>query len=80
MCLGDLARVVTVDGDRATVEIGGVRSTVSLAVPRAEGTSVAPGDLVVVSMGLVLAVTDDATEAASQAEAMALVDRREVPR
>lgn len=80
MCLGDLARVVTVDGDRAIVRIGGIRSTVSLAVPRAEGTSVAPGDLVVVSMGLVVAITDDATEAASRAEAVALLDRREVSR
>ena len=77
MCLGDLARVVElVDGDRAIVEVAGVRSTVSLAVARAEGTSVEPGDLVVVSMGLVVAVTDDASEA----EAMALLDRREVPR
>ena len=76
MCLGDLARVVALDDDRATVEIAGVRSTVSLAVLRAEGTSVEPGDLVVVSMGLVVAVTDDESEA----EAMALLDRRKVAR
>lgn len=76
MCLGDLARVVALDDDRAIVEIAGVRSTVSLAVLRAEGTSVEPGDLVVVSMGLVVAVTDDESEA----EAMAVLDRRKVAR
>jgi len=76
MCLGDLARVVALDDDRAIVEIAGVRSTVGLAVLRAEGTSVEPGDLVVVSMGLVVAVTDDESEA----EAMAVLDRRKVPR
>ena len=76
MCLGDLARVVALDDDRAIVEIAGVRSTVSLAVLRAEGASVEPGDLVVVSMGLVVAVTDDESEA----EAMAVLDRRKVPR
>ena len=77
MCLGDLARVVElVGGDQAVVEVAGVRSTVSLVVPRTEGTPVGPGDLVVVSMGLVVAVTDDADEA----EAIALLDEREVPR
>jgi hydrogenase maturation factor len=77
MCLGDLARVVElVDGGRAIVEVAGVRSTVSLAVPRAEGTPLEPRDQVVVSMGLVVAVTDDASEA----EAIALLDQREVPR
>lgn len=77
MCLGDLARVVElVGGDQAIVEVAGIRSTVSLVVPRAEGIPVEPGDLVVVSMGLVVAVTDDASEA----EAIALLDEREVPR
>lgn len=76
MCLGDLARVVALDGDRAIVEIDGAHSTVGLAVVRAEGTPLEPGDLVVVSMGLVVAVTDDESEA----EAIALLDRRKVPR
>ena len=77
MCLGDLARVIDLVGDdRAIVEVAGVRSTVSLVVPRTEGTPVEPGDLVVVSMGLVVAVTDDTSEAA----AIALLDQREVRR
>jgi len=77
MCLGDLARVIElVGGDQAIVEVAGLRSMVSLVVQRTEGTPVEPGDLVVVSMGLVVAVTDDASEA----EAIALLDEREVPR
>jgi hydrogenase maturation factor len=75
MCLGDLARVVALDGDRAVVEIAGEHSTVGLAVMHVEGTSLEPGDLVVVSMGLVVAVTDDESEA----EALALLDRRKEP-
>lgn len=72
MCLGDISRVVGLVGtDRAIVERTGQRSIVSLAVMRADGIQIATGDLVVVSMGLAIAVTNDAAEA----EMASLLDR-----
>jgi hydrogenase expression/formation protein HypC len=47
MCLALPARVVSVDGDNAVVELGGVRKTVSIAlVPTAR-----EGDYVIVHVG-----------------------------
>ena len=47
MCLALPARVVSVDGDNAVVELGGVRKTISIAlVPTAR-----EGDYVIVHVG-----------------------------
>ena len=61
MCLGEVGRVVRLLDDRqAVVELAGREVTALLDVGVAEGGAVVPGDVVVVSMGVVLAVTDDA--------------------
>lgn len=56
MCLGEYATVVEViDVGRAVVRFGDDRlSEVSLAVLAAEGTTVSPGDRVMVSIGMAL--------------------------
>lgn len=60
MCLGEVGRVVgLLDERRAIVQFPGRQVTALLDVVLAEGGVVAPGDVVVVSMGLVLAVTDE---------------------
>ncbi len=60
MCLGESGRVVRlVDERRAVVELAGREVTALLDVVLAEGGAVVPGDVVVVSMGLVLAITDE---------------------
>ena len=60
MCLGEVGRVVRLlDERRAVVECSGREVTAVLDVVLAEGGVVVPGDVVVVSMGLVLAVTDE---------------------
>jgi hydrogenase maturation factor len=60
MCLGEAGRVVRlVDERRAVVELAGREVTALLDVVLAEGGAVVPGDVVVVSMGLVLAITDE---------------------
>jgi hydrogenase maturation factor len=60
MCLGEVGRVLRlVDERRAVVESSGRETIAVLDVVLAEGVVVAPGDVVVVSMGLVLAVTDE---------------------
>ena len=60
MCLGEVGRVVRwVDERQAVVQLSGREATALLDVVLAEGGVVAPGDVVVVSMGLVLAVTDE---------------------
>jgi len=47
------------DERRAVVECSGREVTAVLDVVLAEGGAVVPGDLVIVSMGMVLAVTDE---------------------
>lgn len=58
MCLGEYATVVELlDTPRAVVRFAdGVTSDISLAVLLAEGTPVAPGDTVAVSIGMALHV------------------------
>ena len=60
MCLGEVGRVVRLlDERRAVVECSGREVIAVLDVVIAEGGAVEPGDIVVVSMGMVLAVTDE---------------------
>jgi hydrogenase maturation factor len=60
MCLGEVGRVVRLlDARCAVVEMSGREVTAVLDVVLAEGGAVAPGDVVFVSMGMVLAVTDE---------------------
>ncbi len=54
MCLAVPARVVAVEGEQATVELGGVRKTISLALVE----EVAVGDFVLVHVGHALTVLD----------------------
>lgn len=59
MCLGDVGRVVRLlDERRAVVEVSGRDVIAVLDVVLAEGREIVAGDVVVVSMGLVLRVTD----------------------
>lgn len=63
MCLGKYGTITEViDVGRAIVTYDGAggRSEVSLAVLVAEGTTVEPGDVVVVSMGMALRMLDEA--------------------
>jgi hydrogenase maturation factor len=60
MCLGEVGRVVRLlDARRAVVEISGREVTAVLDVVLVEGGAVVPGDVVIVSMGMVLAVADE---------------------
>jgi hydrogenase maturation factor len=60
MCLGEVGRVLRLlDERRAVVGLSGREVTAVLDVVLAEGRAVVPGDAVVVSMGMVLAVTDE---------------------
>ena len=64
MCLGEAGRVVELlDERRALVRFGGREAgrtaTALLDVVVAEGGAVEPGDVVIVSMGLVLTVADE---------------------
>ena len=60
MCLGEVGRVLRLlDERRAVVESSGRETVAVLDVVLAEGGEVVPGDVVVVSMGMVLAVTDE---------------------
>ena len=66
MCLGEASRVVRLlDERRAVVELSGREVIALLDVVLAEGGGVVPGDVVVVSMGMVLAVTDESELAGS---------------
>jgi hydrogenase maturation factor len=64
MCLGEYGTVVELlDGARAAVRFGdGTLRDISLAVLVAEGTTVASGDTVAVSIGMALHVVNDAPE------------------
>lgn len=60
MCLGEVGRVARLlDERRAVVECSGREITALLDVVLAEGGAVVPGDVVVVSMGMVLVITDE---------------------
>jgi hydrogenase maturation factor len=60
MCVGEMGRVVRLLDERtAVVECTGREITALLDVVLAEGGAVRTGDVVVVSMGLVLAIVDE---------------------
>ncbi|RVT50110.1 HypC/HybG/HupF family hydrogenase formation chaperone [Rubrivivax albus] len=54
MCLALPARIVALDGDDATVDLGGVRKGVSIALT----PGVAVGDYVIVHVGHAIGVVD----------------------
>ena len=54
MCLALPARIVVLDGDAATIDLGGVRQTVSVALT----PGVAVGDYVIVHVGHAIGVVD----------------------
>ncbi|MCP5273167.1 MAG: HypC/HybG/HupF family hydrogenase formation chaperone [Burkholderiaceae bacterium] len=54
MCLALPARIVALDGDDATVDLGGVRKAVSVALT----PGVAVGDYVIVHVGHAIGVVD----------------------
>lgn len=58
MCLAIPAQVVVIDGDMATVEIGGVRREASLALVDA-----GIGDYVILHVGIAIAKLDEAEAA-----------------
>jgi len=66
MCLAIPAKVVEIDGDQATIELGGVRKNISLALV----DDVALGDYVIVHVGYALTRLDP-EEARKTLEAMA---------
>ena len=77
MCLGEVGRVVRLLDERtAVVECAGRELTAALDVVLADGGAVDIGDVVVVSMGFVLASTDESDLAARGG----LSDREEVRR
>jgi hydrogenase maturation factor len=79
MCLGEVGRVVRLLDERfAIVQCAGREVTAALDVLLADGCTVEPGDVVVVSMGFVLAVTDDLDD--SELGAGIDPDRQEVRR
>jgi hydrogenase maturation factor len=60
MCLGEVGRVARLLDERtAVVRCGGRDITAALDVVLAEGGTVVPGDVVVVSMGFVLALSEE---------------------
>ena len=60
MCLGEVGRVVRLLDERtAVVECAGREIQAALDVVLADGGAVDPGDVVVVSMGFVLATADE---------------------
>lgn len=60
MCLGEVGRVVRLLDERtAVVECTGREIQAALDVVLADGGAVDPGDVVVVSMGFVLATVDE---------------------
>jgi hydrogenase maturation factor len=72
MCLGEVGRVVRLPDDRiAVVECSGREIRAALDVVLAEGVEVRPGDVVIVSMGFVLAIADE-----SELTALADLDDR----
>ncbi|MEM3365518.1 MAG: HypC/HybG/HupF family hydrogenase formation chaperone [Candidatus Methanomethyliaceae archaeon] len=61
MCLAIPAKVVRIDGDRAEIEVGGVRREASLALVADAGVSV--GDYVLVHTGYAIAkIREDEAE------------------
>lgn len=77
MCLGEVGRVVRLLDERtAVVECAGREITAALDVVLAEGGSVELRDVVVVSMGFVLAIVDES----ALVPPAGLPDREEVRR
>lgn len=77
MCLGEVGRVVSLRDERtAVVELAGREVTAALDVVIVEGGAVSVGDVVIVSMGFVLAITDESELAAGAGPS----DREEVRR
>ncbi|HSL74976.1 MAG TPA: HypC/HybG/HupF family hydrogenase formation chaperone [Ilumatobacteraceae bacterium] len=75
MCLGEVGRVIRLLDERtAVVECTGREVTAALDVVLAEGGVVGAGDVVIVSMGFVLAITDESELAAGAGPS----DREEV--
>jgi hydrogenase maturation factor len=65
MCLGEVGRVVRLHGDRtAVVECTDREIMAALDLVLAEGVEVREGDVVIVSMGFVLAIADESELAA----------------
>jgi hydrogenase maturation factor len=65
MCLGEVGRVARLLDERtAVIECADREVTALLDVVLADGDAVVPGDVVVVSMGLVLAMVDESEMAA----------------
>lgn len=65
MCLGEVGRVVRMLDERtAVVQCAGREVTAALDVVLADGGAVDAGDVVIVSMGFVLAITDESELAA----------------
>lgn len=62
MCLGEVARVIDADADAGTATLDGVRTTTALLVALDDGgASLQPGDWVLVHLGIVTEVLDEAT-------------------
>ena len=77
MCLGEVGRVVRLFDERTVVvECGGREVTAALDVVLVDGGAVDVGDVVVVSMGFVLAIIDE-SDVVTRA---GLFDREEVRR
>ena len=77
MCLGEVGRVIRLLDERtAVVECTGREVTAALDVVLAEGGVVGAGDVVTVSMGFVLAITDESELAAE----VGLFEREEIRR
>ena len=62
MCLaipGQIIEIVDEDNRLATVEVAGVRRTVSIGLLDAEGAGVGPGDWVLIHVGFAIARVDE---------------------
>jgi hydrogenase expression/formation protein HypC len=63
MCFSDPGRVCAIEGSQARVRTGDGEHEVSLRLMEASGEHVVVGDWVLVSLGLVVSVVDDAAAA-----------------
>lgn len=70
MCLAVPAQILALDGDEASVDLGGVRARVSVALIE----DPAPGDWVVIHTGYALSRIDEAAATALAAELETLLD------
>ena len=75
MCLGIPGKVVEIvdeDFDIAKVEVSGVRRNISVALVRAEGQGIVPGDWVLVHVGFAMSKIDE-REAQETSKALKLL-------